>query len=121
MAPISRADAASDVAVDSASDAEPEVASDAPVEVTPDLCHEKCEIMAQVLCPNPPSVDDCVTLCLEGTMMCTALAVAYFDCLIAGGAAGLACDASKHVVAKSGDCVQQSTDLFNCLAPMLNQ
>lgn len=87
--------------------------------ITPDLCAQKCAVMAQIDCPDAQTVDYCVAACIDGASDCTAETLAYYQCLLAQGAAALVCDESlQAVVFKPGFCTQQSSDLYDCAAAL---
>ena len=87
--------------------------------ITPDLCAQKCQLMAQIDCPNAQTVDDCVSACLGVGSDCAAQRFAYYQCLLAQGAQALLCDtAHQAVVLKDGFCTQQNDDLFDCAAAL---
>ena len=83
--------------------------------ITPDLCTQKCELMAQIDCPGSLTLDDCISGCIGDGANCVAEKLAYYQCLLAEGTPALMCDPSlQAVVLKDGFCTQQNEDFFNC-------
>jgi hypothetical protein len=105
-----------DGAADSHSaDTSPDSSSDGGA-ITPALCSGMCQVTLQIVCPNQPTMTDCVSACLASASLCTAQGMALDQCLVANGPQALECDqVQQAVVLKDGFCVQESMDLVTCL------
>jgi hypothetical protein len=98
-----------------ATDGSAEALGDGAVLITPDLCNQKCNLIAQISCPGSQTLDHCVSACLSGGSSCDVERLAYYQCLLAAGAQSLMCDTIlQAVVLKDGVCTQQSNDYFDC-------
>jgi hypothetical protein len=83
------------------------------------LCTEVCQVFVQVTCPNQPTMEPCVDLCLEDAAICTAQGSAFYRCIVAGGPSALICNQVQElVIVRDGFCTQENSDLFDCLSSM---
>jgi hypothetical protein len=105
---------AKDAAPDAADAGSPDGSIDGAVVLTPELCNQKCALLAQIDCPGAQTLDTCISKCV-GDSSCIPERVAYYQCLLAGGPDVLECDSSlPAVVLKDGFCTQQSDAYFDC-------
>jgi hypothetical protein len=84
--------------------------------ITPALCSGMCQVTLQIVCPNQPTMADCVAACLASASLCAAQGMALDQCLVTNGPQALACDqVQQAVVVRDGFCVQESANLVTCL------
>jgi hypothetical protein len=94
----------------------PDASTDSGAIITAALCSGMCQVTLQIVCPNQPTMADCVSACLASASLCTAQGMALDQCLVANGPQALECDqVQQAVVLKDGFCVQESMDLVTCL------
>jgi hypothetical protein len=89
--------------------------ADAGAEITEELCTQKCEVVAQIDCPDRPRLDDCVRDCLAMANICASTSRAYYECIVANGSAGLACDdVVERTVSLPEVCPQVQANFLAC-------
>jgi hypothetical protein len=89
--------------------------ADSGAEITGQLCTQKCQVLVQIDCPDRPTLDDCVRDCLAMASICPATSKAYYECIVANGPAGLACDdVVERTVLLPQVCPQVQGDFIAC-------
>jgi hypothetical protein len=93
--------------IDGPTDSEPEISGQ--------LCTQNCEILVQIDCPDRPKLEDCVRDCLGMANICSSTSKAYYECVVANGPAGLACDdVVEQTVLLPQVCPKVQADFIAC-------
>jgi hypothetical protein len=123
-------DGGQDVRDAAASDGVPEIREEVPsvvndaagdIEAQPDamipenLCADMRALGLQIDCPNEPTMAACVADCVGLMSACIPETEAYFNCFVASGTQGLACNPDVGIVLREGLCVTESDAYINCV------
>lgn len=100
-----------------ATETSPDAGTDGGAVITPQLCSDTCQVQLQIVCPDQPTMADCVSTCLSEASVCTAQGMALDECLVTNGPQALECDqlVQSVVVKDDGPCGQESADVVTCL------